>query len=177
MNIKYGTLIDYEYVMTHYCAIPASCVSANKHIKQSIAAARKLQQQILAAGALDPANPQTRDIIGEDLYDIATHNGILFYPDAAKYIHNTIHTDNVYRILPKNPYVAALNPNGDYMVEKMIVNYEYFLDETNPPINTKRALICVIGDLIDFMTTPGKNFRNQLAFDRPFIQRWFEKIR
>lgn len=145
------------------------------HNKPVAAPMRDLQRKIIASGALDPADPQTRDTIGADLYDIATRNGILFYPDDVKYIHNVVHTDNVYRILPPSTH---LTPHfSDYMVEKIIVNYEYFLDETTPPACTKRALICAIGELMDFMTATDPKFKKQLANDRPFIQRWFEKIR
>ena len=180
MNIKYGTLTEYVYYLERYNDIlkkrdrnaKARFLADNKHTMDTI---RKLQRQILSSGALDPADPLTRTTIGEDLYLPATQNGILFYPHDAEYIHNTIHTDNVYRILPQNPYIAA--QSGDYMVKKMIVNYEYFLDKTNPPTCTKRALICVIGDLMNFMIATDPNFRKQLAIDRPFIQRWFEKIR
>lgn len=180
MNIKYGTLTEYVYYQECYKDTlekqdhnaTMRFIAANKHIIKPM---RKLQRQILSSGALDPADPQTSTTIGEDLYLPATQNGILFYPDDVKYIHNTIHTDNVYRILPKNPYFAV--QSSDYMVEKMIVNYEYFLDKTNPPSSTKRALICVIGSLIDFMTSINPQFKKQLANDRYFIERWFEKVR
>ena len=180
MNIKYGTLTEYVYYLEQYNDVlnrhnrdaTMRFITDNKRIMNKM---RKLQRQILSSGALDPADPHTCAIIGNDLYLPATQNGILFYPNDVKYIHNTIHTDNVYRILPQNPYFAA--QSGDYMVEKMIVNYEYFLDKTNPPTCTKRALICAIADLMEFMTATDPNFRKQLAEDRPFIQRWFEKIR
>ena len=126
MNIKYGTLTEYVYYLERYNDIlkkrdrnaKARFLADNKHTMDTI---RKLQRQILSSGALDPADPLTRTTIGEDLYLPATQNGILFYPHDAEYIHNTIHTDNVYRILPQNPYIAA--QSGDYMVKKMIVNY------------------------------------------------------
>ena len=163
MNIKYGTLSTYVYYMTNH-----EHNSRPGHIYE-------IQRKIRLHGALDPADPQTRDIIGPDLFDSATQNGILFYPSDAYFVHNTIHTDNVYKILPHDPCFAAIFE--DYMVEKIIVNYEYFLNKTNPTPRVRRALICVIADAMNFKSATDPYFVKQLSTDRPFIERWFEKIR
>ena len=176
MRIRYGTLIEYNYRMQQYAdLVEKHDQGAIAHFLSKNAKFIELQQEIKTSGALDPADPQTCDIIGEDLYYPATRNGILFYSNDTKYIHNTIQTDNVYKILPKNFYVAA--QSGAYILTKMIVNYEYFLDNTNPPPSTKYALIYAIGELTDYMTQLQPNFHQQLSQDRHFIQRWFEKIR
>lgn len=180
MQIKFGTLTDYTYFIQRYEFLvkQKNSFTLARFVAENpgkLRLLRDFQQKILKSGALDPANPNTKTLVGGDLYETATQNGILFYPNDVEYIHNTIHTDNIYRILPKNNGLSLYN--STYIIEKIIVNYEYFLDKTNPPTSTKRALICAIADLMNFMTALNPDFRKQLANDRPFIQRWFEKIR
>ena len=182
MQIKYGTLTDYAYFIQKYESLVkqknsfalARFIAENP---ENLRTLRDFQQKILKSGALDPANPATKNLVGSDLYETATQNGILFYPKDIKYIHNIIRNDNIYRILPKNNQLDILYGNN-YMIEKLIVNYEYFLGNTNPPQSTRRAIICAVGDLVNLAAPEDVHkFHRQLNFDRPFIERWFEKIR
>ena len=181
MHIKYGTLIEYTQFMQQYDYLSnqkkygalAYFLGQNP---EKLWIMRDLRQQILQSGALDPADTNTQTLIGSDLYEASTQNGVLFYPPDVAYIHNVIHTDNIYRILPKNIYVSAMNSR--YIGEKLIVNYEYFLNKTNPPPATRQALICIIANLVNIIAPDGAaRFYKQLNFNRIFIERWFEKLR
>lgn len=181
MEIKYGTLTDYAYFMQHYDRLKKNNIVALAHFLAKnpgkLRIMYELKQNILSSGALDPADFRTKSLVGDDLYETATQNGILFYPKDIQYIHNIIHNDNIYRILPKNNQLDILYGNN-YMIEKLVINYEYFLDHTNPPQSTRRALICAVSDLVNLAAPDdAQKFHKQLNFDRPFIERWFERIR
>ena len=181
MHIQYGTLTEYTQFMQQYDFL----VSQKKYTTlayflgqnpKKLHIMHGIRQKILRLGALDPADPHTRALIGNDLYEIPTQNGVLFYPKDVTYIHNVIHTDNIYRILPKNIYSSTIDSR--YMGEKLIVNYEYFLNKTNPPQSTKQALICIIANLVNIIAPDNPlKFHKKLDFDRIFIERWFEKLR
>ena len=182
MKIRYGTLTDYTYcIKQHEHLVNQSDSDAlNKfyaHVSPSkISNMYDLRRDILAAGALDPADPQTQKIIGPDLYEIPTQYGILFYPTDVQFINNVIRTDNIYRLLPQTPYFPVVC--DDYVSKKIILNYEYFLDNANPPKSTSMALTCIIGYAINIIAPDNPhNFRKQLNHDRIFIERWFDKVR
>jgi hypothetical protein len=182
MNMKFdSSLIGYYNWMNAYTDAQRfqnhkflADLLSNPDIKYYI----DLQKHIKTTGALDPANPALQRIINnDDLYYTAMSSGILFYPDDVEYIHNIILTDNIYRILPNNMWKFSSSDEYCYISKKWIVNYEYFLDCTNPPTGARRAILCMIGRNIHEATQLNPHFRKELFADRPFIERWFEKIR